>query len=57
METSPWRRKKGGAIFLDKGERPWKEGFVHPVHAQGGAWHLSVVEQLGSRVFFRTLLE
>jgi hypothetical protein len=25
MEASPWRKKKGGAIFLDKGERPWKE--------------------------------
>jgi hypothetical protein len=49
--------EKGGAIFLDKGERPWKEGFVHPAHVEGGALYLSDPEQLGSRVSFRTLLE
>jgi len=48
---------KGRAIFLDKGERSWKEKLVYAGRIEGAVVSLSVVEQRANRVFFRTLLE
>jgi len=49
--------EKGRAIFLDKGERSWKERFACPAHVEEHALYFIVFKQPASRGFFRTLPE